>query len=113
MDALKAEIAVKRKKLETDIGSRQTKYMRRGDVERIKQEEEQKAKQGAQLVQDVAKDNGKVIGNEEAKTDTSVSAQPPVVLMYTNGTAETTQVCLPHSCGRIPRSRLTNPRIIL
>ncbi|KAI0749901.1 Prp18 domain-containing protein [Daedaleopsis nitida] len=49
MDALKAEIAVKRKALDiipaaTD-GPRPTKYMRRGDLERLKEEQERKEKE--------------------------------------------------------------------
>ncbi|KIK80971.1 hypothetical protein PAXRUDRAFT_28016 [Paxillus rubicundulus Ve08.2h10] len=44
MDALKAEIAFKRKTAGADINSRPTKYMRRGEIERMKQEEEQRAK---------------------------------------------------------------------
>ncbi|KAF8841270.1 Prp18-domain-containing protein [Paxillus ammoniavirescens] len=44
MDALKAEIAFKRKTAGADLSSRPTKYMRRGDIERMKQEEEQRAK---------------------------------------------------------------------
>ena len=46
MDALKAEIASKRKALQDEPStSRRTKYMRRGDVERRKEEEELKAKE--------------------------------------------------------------------
>jgi pre-mRNA-splicing factor 18 len=42
MDALKAEIASKRKILQDDSveSLRPTKYMRRGDIERLKQEQE-------------------------------------------------------------------------
>lgn len=47
MDALKAEIALKRKSLqELPLGDgRPTKYMRRGDIERLKEEQERKAKE--------------------------------------------------------------------
>ncbi|EAU83053.1 pre-mRNA splicing factor [Coprinopsis cinerea okayama7 len=47
MDALKAEIAAKRKVLEEDpiLAQRPTKYMRRGDIERIKEEQERKAEE--------------------------------------------------------------------
>ncbi|KAI0709857.1 pre-mRNA splicing factor [Earliella scabrosa] len=47
MDALKAEIAVKRKALEipaTD-GARPTKYIRRGELERLKEEQERKERE--------------------------------------------------------------------
>ena len=46
MDALKAEIASKRKALD-NVPPRPTKYMRRGDVERMKEEEERKAREEA------------------------------------------------------------------
>ncbi|KAI6025783.1 Prp18 domain-containing protein [Pisolithus orientalis] len=39
MEALKAEIAVKRKTVESVSSSRPTKYMRRGDIERLQEEE--------------------------------------------------------------------------
>lgn len=47
MDALKAEIALKRKTLQdTPAGDgRPTKYMRRGDIERLKEEQERKARE--------------------------------------------------------------------
>lgn len=45
MDALKAEIASKRKVLQDEplLAERPTKYMRRGDIERLRQEQEQNA----------------------------------------------------------------------
>jgi hypothetical protein len=46
MDALKAEIASKRKALE-NVPSRPNKYMRRGDIERMREEEERKAREEA------------------------------------------------------------------
>lgn len=44
MDALKAEIATKRKALHDDplLAGRTTKYMRRGEIERLREEQEQK-----------------------------------------------------------------------
>lgn len=47
MDLLKAEIASKRKAVEVNSGSagRPSKYMRRGDIERLCEEQEQKAQQ--------------------------------------------------------------------
>jgi pre-mRNA-splicing factor 18 len=45
MDALKAEIAAKRKALEDGSSERPNKYMRRGDVERIKEEQERKERE--------------------------------------------------------------------
>lgn len=46
MDALKAEIASKRKALDNGP-QRSNKYMRRGDIERMKEEEERKAREEA------------------------------------------------------------------
>jgi len=46
MDALKAEIASKRKAL--DNAPRPTKYMRKGDIERMKEEEERQTREEAQ-----------------------------------------------------------------
>jgi septal ring factor EnvC (AmiA/AmiB activator) len=47
MDALKAEIASKRKALQDDpvTSPRQTKYMRRGDIEKLKEERELKERE--------------------------------------------------------------------
>lgn len=46
MDALKAEIANKRKALDgPPAAGRPTKYMRRGDIERLKEEQERKDKE--------------------------------------------------------------------
>jgi pre-mRNA-splicing factor 18 len=47
MDALKAEIAAKRKALQDDpiYAARPTKYMRRGDIEKFKEEQEAKARE--------------------------------------------------------------------
>ena len=47
MDALKAEIATKRKALTEDpiLASRPTKYLRRGEIEKMKEEQERKARE--------------------------------------------------------------------
>ncbi|KII84451.1 hypothetical protein PLICRDRAFT_46357 [Plicaturopsis crispa FD-325 SS-3] len=53
MDALKAEIANKRKALQQDepgSSSRPTKYMRRGDIEKLKEEQERKEKEEKERV---------------------------------------------------------------
>lgn len=44
MDALKAEIASKRKNLQDDSG-RPTKYMRRGELEKLKEEQERQERE--------------------------------------------------------------------
>ena len=44
MDALRAEIATKRKAIQDDVQG-PSKYMRRGDLERLKTEKEQKARE--------------------------------------------------------------------
>lgn len=46
MDALKAEIATKRKAIQDDpLANRPNKYMRRGDIERLREEAEHKARE--------------------------------------------------------------------
>lgn len=57
MDALKAEIALKRKNLsETSaVGGRPTKYMRRGDIERLKEEQDRRARE--EMAAEEAKDS--------------------------------------------------------
>ena len=45
MDGLLAEVAAKRKAIESDPVPRQTKYMRRGEIERLREEQEKKAKE--------------------------------------------------------------------
>ncbi|KAI0313173.1 Prp18-domain-containing protein [Amylostereum chailletii] len=53
MDALKAEIASKRKA--SDVGpARPNKYMRRGDIERMKEEEERKAREATRAAREEA-----------------------------------------------------------
>ena len=50
MDALKAEIATKRKAIQDDVQG-PSKYMRRGDLERLKADQEQKTREeGEKLV---------------------------------------------------------------
>ncbi|ESK98277.1 pre-mrna-splicing factor 18 [Moniliophthora roreri MCA 2997] len=44
MQGLLAEVAAKRRAIESDTAPRPTKYMRRGDLERLREEQEQKAK---------------------------------------------------------------------
>lgn len=45
MDALKAEIATKRKVIQDDpLANRPNKYMRRGDIERLREQAEQKVR---------------------------------------------------------------------
>ncbi|KAL4074976.1 Prp18 domain-containing protein [Scleroderma yunnanense] len=45
MEALKAEITLKRKALEADRSSKPTKYMRRGEIERLKEQEARNARE--------------------------------------------------------------------
>jgi hypothetical protein len=51
MDALKAELANKRKALSTDV-ARPAKYMRRGDIERIEQEKREQEEREKQLLKE-------------------------------------------------------------
>ncbi|KAF9000754.1 Prp18 domain-containing protein [Cyathus striatus] len=57
MDALKAEIAQKRKALEQDPvqSSRPNKYMRRGEIERLKEEQEAKVREEKRKLEEAAR----------------------------------------------------------
>ncbi|KAF8962692.1 Prp18 domain-containing protein [Flammula alnicola] len=57
MDALKAEIASKRKALQDEplLADRPTKYMRRGDIERLREEREQKAREESRKLEEAAR----------------------------------------------------------
>lgn len=48
MDALKAEIEKKKRKATEDVGQRPTKYMKKGDLERLEREKEAAAKAAAE-----------------------------------------------------------------
>ncbi|KAF8433372.1 Prp18 domain-containing protein [Boletus edulis BED1] len=79
MDALKAEIALKRKSVETNLSSRPTKYMRRGDIERLKQEEQKAKQERADVVQDVQNKTEATIleqGQPDTNRGPSRSASP-------------------------------------
>lgn len=54
MDSLKALVAEKRKAIQDD-SARPTKYMRRGELERIKEEQEAKAREEKRLVEEAKK----------------------------------------------------------
>lgn len=58
MDALKAEIAVKRKAIQDDpmTGTRPNKYMRRGDIEKLREEQERKEREEKEQVERVDKE---------------------------------------------------------
>ena len=68
MDALKAEIATKRKALD-QAPARQNKYMRRGDLERLKEEEERKAREEKEAAE------RKRLAEEQAATASSSKSQ--------------------------------------
>jgi len=56
MDALKAEIASKRKAITEDpvLSARPNKYMRRGDLERLREEQEEKLKEEQRKTEEAA-----------------------------------------------------------
>ncbi|KDQ24588.1 hypothetical protein PLEOSDRAFT_1113858 [Pleurotus ostreatus PC15] len=82
MDALKAEIATKRKALTEDpiLASRPTKYMRRGEIEKMKEEQERKAREEKEQAERTAREAAqeKKVAQDLAKsqTPTSRSASP-------------------------------------
>lgn len=63
MDALKAELALKRKALKDDpiLASKPTKYMRRGDIERLKEEQEEQVRDEARIAAEAAEQEKAVI----------------------------------------------------
>jgi len=65
MDGLLAEVASKRKALESDA-QRPAKYMRRGELERLREEEEQKRK--------LEKDAQEAAAKQEKETAAAVAA---------------------------------------
>ncbi|TFY59425.1 hypothetical protein EVJ58_g5781 [Rhodofomes roseus] len=71
MDALKAEIAVKRKALQEDpaLAHRPTKYMRRGDLERLKEEREREEKE--------ARERGRKAREDEERRQARASSSRP------------------------------------
>lgn len=97
MDALKAEIALKRKNV--DLGSRPTKYMRRGDIERTKQEEEKAKQERARAVQEKTHKKVEVVSTEQGKSGANVSILPRVIpLLFTCGRkAKAIPVDFPHT----------------
>ncbi|KAG5219540.1 mRNA splicing protein [Salix suchowensis] len=58
MDTLKAEIATKRRALTEDplLASRPTKYMRRGEIEKMKEEQERKAREEKEQAERTARE---------------------------------------------------------
>lgn len=82
MDALKAEIATKRKALTEDpiLASRPTKYMRRGELEKMKEEQERKAReereQAERTAREAAQEKKAAQTLAKSQTPTSRSASP-------------------------------------
>ena len=78
MDALKAVIADKRKVIEDEtVTPRPTKYVRRGEMERLR--EEQAAKNSLKNAVQV---NGNVNGNGSATEPTPVSSNTKAAMYY-------------------------------
>ncbi|KAI9451064.1 Prp18 domain-containing protein [Lactarius psammicola] len=76
MDALKAEIASKRKA--RDNGPpRPNKYMRRGDIERMKEEEERKAREEATKKAEAEAEQAALSKNNESSRSTSLAPSLP------------------------------------
>lgn len=74
MDALKGLIAEKRKNIDDDT-QRPNKYMRRGDIERLKEEQERKAQEEKRAKQEAEKkDAAERAAAERARKVSLVSA---------------------------------------
>ncbi|KAK0469972.1 Prp18 domain-containing protein [Desarmillaria tabescens] len=78
MDALKAEIASKRKALEGGSSERPTKYMRRGDLERLKEEQERKEREEAEAKEQATREEAeaKAAAAKAAKASARSSNSP-------------------------------------
>ncbi|KAF4571384.1 mRNA splicing protein prp18 [Pleurotus pulmonarius] len=82
MDALKAEIATKRKAITEDpiLASRPTKYMRRGEIEKMKEEQERKAReekeQAERAAHEAAQEKKAALTLAKSQTPASRSASP-------------------------------------
>ncbi|KAF9650263.1 pre-mRNA splicing factor [Thelephora ganbajun] len=74
MDALKAEIATKRKAIQGDTQG-PSKYTRRGDLERLKAEREQEAREEA--VKRIASQVSACVGSSRASTDSPLPDSAP------------------------------------
>lgn len=69
MDTLKAEIAAKRKVLQDDTAGnlRPTKYLRRGEIERLREEKESKEREERREIKEAACQEAKAKVMKEAK----------------------------------------------
>ncbi|KAG0708085.1 Prp18 domain-containing protein [Suillus ampliporus] len=81
MDALKAEIAFKRKAVQNDVEIRPSKYMRRGELERMKEEEEQRAreeKENERLARVAEKNAALKLARKQADTSSRSTSNTPL-----------------------------------
>lgn len=75
MDALKAEIAVKRKALQDPVlAARPTKYIRRGELERLKEERERDEKEAKEREERERKEEEEERRRQSAATKVSISS---------------------------------------
>ena len=72
LDALKAEIAIKRKAT-PDGSSRPSKYMRRGDLEKLKEEQERKEREEKEKARLEKEQKEREAAEEKAKEKVSIS----------------------------------------
>ena len=72
LDALKAEIAIKRKAT-PDGPSRPSKYMRRGDLEKLKEEQERKEREEKEKARLEKEQKEREAAEEKAKEKVSIS----------------------------------------
>ena len=72
LDALKAEIAIKRKAT-PDGSSRPSKYMRRGDLEKLKEEQERKEREEKEKARLEKEQKEREAAEEKAKEKVSMS----------------------------------------
>lgn len=100
MDALKAEIVTKRKAIQDDVQG-PSKYLRRGDVERLRVEREQKAREEAERpTPPQVSDNVRPSPSNQPLSTGANRLDPPVPPCLTQ---------LPNPQHQIPNPRITYP----
>jgi hypothetical protein len=113
MDGLKAEIVAKRKAIQDDPinATRPTKYMRRGDIEKLREDQERKAREEKDAAKQTVAQNDKVCYNSSPSNQKSNSttenryhrALPPTRLVQFRTSKQPPQKLILRSTSRMRR----------